>query len=296
MDIVRKFLKWLVPRQINVLLHAGYSFESMRDNLAALRTERLLASERAQDPKRLLRYGFRGYSQNDEDGILQEIFRRIGVVEKTFVEFGVGSGRENNTLYLLFSGWRGLWIEADHSAIVAIRKGLSEYIRGGQLTLLEEFVHKDNIDSLLRRGGFEGEIDVLSIDISGNDYWVWKATSAVNPRVLCVEYNATFRPPASLVMNYRRDYRWDGTNYSGASLKALEELGSQKGYALVGCCLAGVNAFFVRRDLVQDRFCAPFTAENHYEPARHSLFLPEPDVHPPGLGMYKCTRPERAPE
>jgi hypothetical protein len=296
MNIVRKFLKRLVPPQINVLLHAGYSIESVRDNLAALRTGSLLASERAQDPKRLLRCGFKGYSQSDEDGILQEIFRRIGVVEKTFVEFGVGFGTENNTLYLLFSGWRGLWIEADHSAVMAIGRRLSGYIRGGQLTLLEEFVDKDNIDSLLRGGGFEGEIDLLSIDISGNDYWVWKATSAVNPRVLCVEYNATFRPPVSLVVEYRRDYRWDGTNHFGASLKALEELGSEKGYALVGCCLAGVNAFFVRKDLVQDRFCAPFTAENHYEPARHSLFLPEPNVHPPGLGMYKCVGRERPPE
>ena len=296
MNIVRKFLRRLVPRQINVLIHAGYSIESLRDNLAAFRRASLLASERAQDPKRLLRYGFKGYSQGDEDGIVQEIFRRIGVAQKTFIEFGVGLGTENNTLYLLFSGWRGLWIEADHSAVMAIRRGLSEYIRGGRLTLLEEFVDKDNINSLLLRGGFEGEVDLLSIDISGNDYWVWKSVSAVNPRVVCVEYNAAFRPPVSLVANYRRDFRWDGTNYFGASLKALEELGSQKGYALVGCCLWGVNAFFVRRDLVQDRFCAPFTAENHYEPARHSLFLPEPDVHPPGFGMYTCLGPERPPE
>ena len=296
MNIVRKFLRRLVPRQINVLIHAGYSIESLRDNLAAFRRASLLASERAQDPKRLLRYGFKGYSQGDEDGIVQEIFRRIGVAQKTFIEFGVGLGTENNTLYLLFSGWRGLWIEADHSAVMAIRRGLSEYIRGGRLTLLEEFVDKDNINSLLLRGGFEGEVDLLSIDISGNDYWVWKSVSAVNPRVVCVEYNAAFRPPVSLVANYRRDFRWDGTNYFGASLKALEELGSQKGYALVGCCLWGVNAFFVRRDLVQDRFCAPFTAENHYEPARHSLFLPEPDVHPPGFGMYTCLGPEQPQE
>lgn len=296
MAIVREFLKWLVPRQINVLLHAGYSLESLRDNLAALRMGSLLATERAQDPKRLLRYGFKAYSQSDEDGIVQEIFRRIGVAERTFIEFGVGSGTENNTVYLLLSGWRGLWIEADHNAVMAIRRGLSEYIRRGQLTLLEEFVDKDNINTLLRRGGFEGEVDLLGIDISGNDYWVWKAISAVNPRVVCVEYNPTFRPPASVVMSYCPGFKWNVTNYFGASLEALEQLGSQKGYALVGCCLAGVNAFFVRKDLVQDRFCEPFTAENHYEPARHSLFLSEPDVHAPGLGMYECLASERPPE
>ena len=271
------------------MLQAGNSAAAIRTSLASLRTQSLLASERARDPKRLLAYGFKGHSQNDEDGILQEIFRRINATRRTFVEFGAGTGTENNTLYLLFAGWRGLWIECDANLVSSISKALAAYIENGQLVVRQAFVERDNIDSIIRGGGFDGEIDLLSIDIDGNDYWVWKEIAAVNPRVVTIEYNATFRPPVSVVMDYRQEYRWDGTNYFGASLKALEGLGRQKGYALVGCCLAGLNAFFVRQDLVQDRFCPPFTAENHYEPPRYSLFgaRPDDDTHPSGVGMYK---------
>ena len=290
MRTIGKFLKRLLQPYITALLQAEqFSARSVRSSLAALRTQALLASERARDPKRLLSYGFKGYSQNDEDGILQEIFNRISPTEKTFIEIGIGwGGIENTTVYLLLSGWRGLWIEAGDQAVSSIRKGLAGYLKGGQLTLVHEFVDKENVDSLIRGTGFGGEIDLLSIDIDGNDYWVWDTISSVNPRVVVIEYNATFRPPARVVMEYCKDFRWDETNYYGASLKALEELGSQKGYALVGCNITGTNAFFVKQDLVQDRFSSPFTAENHYEPPRFSLFLPQLDMHPPGLGMYKC--------
>jgi hypothetical protein len=70
----------------------------------------------------------------------------------------------------------------------------------------------------------------------------------------------------------QQELHWDGTSYYGASLKALELIGSRKGYELVGCSLSGINAFFVRRDLVKDSFCAPFTAENHFEPPRFGFY------------------------
>ena len=69
----------------------------------------------------------------------------------------------------------------------------------------------------------------------------------VKPRVVVIEYNAVFRPPVAVVTEYRRDFVWDGTSYYGASLQALEGLGSRKGYALVGCSLSGINAFLVGR-------------------------------------------------
>ena len=292
MGIIKRWVRRLVPEvepYLKAMLQTGYSAMAIRASLTSLRTQSLLASDRARDPKRLLAYGFKGYSQNDEDGILQEIFRRINATRRAFVELGAGSGAENNTLYLLFSGWRGLWIECDASLVSSISNALAAYIESGQLVVLQEFADMNNIDSIIRGAGFDGEIDLLSIDIDGNDYWVWKKIAAVKPRVVTIEYNATFRPPVSVVMDYRKEYRWDATNYFGASLKALEGLGRQKGYALVGCCLAGINAFFVRQDLVQDRFCSPFTAENHYEPPRYSLFgaRPDDDTHPSGVGMYK---------
>jgi len=296
MGIIKRCVKRFVPELKPIheaLLQTGYSARVIQTNLTSLRIQLLLASERARDPKRLLSHGFKSYSQNDEDGILQEIFRRINATRRTFVEFGVGSGTENNTLYLLFAGWRGLWIECDATSASSIRIALSAYIESGQLVVRQEFADKNNIDSVIRSAGFEGEIDLLSIDIDGNDYWVWKEISAVEPRVVTIEYNATFPPPASVVMKYSKEHRWGGTNYFGASLSALEDLGRQKGYALVGCCLAGANGFFVRQDLVQDRFCSPFTAENHYEPARYSLFGGRDDTHPSGVGMYERVEHEK---
>ena len=88
-----------------------------------------------------------------------------------------------------------------------------------------------------------GEIDLLSIDIDYNDYWIWKAVTAVSPRVVVIEYNATLRPPMSLVVPYDPACMWDGTNYFGASLEALVRLGRDKGYRVVACNYTGVNAF-----------------------------------------------------
>ena len=104
-------------------------------------------------------------------------------------------------------------------------------------------------------------------------YWVWQAIEIVKPRVVAIEYNATLRPPMSVVVPYRPDAEWDGSNYYGASLAALVKLGGQKNYRIVGCSIAGVNAFFVRADLVGDHFHGPPTAEEHYEPPRHHFYL-----------------------
>jgi hypothetical protein len=134
------------------------------------------------------------------------------------------------------------------------------------------------------QAGFKDEIDLLSIDIDFNDYWVWKAVNAVNPRVVVIEYNAMLRPPMSLVVPYEPTQRWDGSNYGGASLEALVRLGQSKGYRIVGCSFAGANAFFVRDDLCADHFVAPATAEEHYEPTRY-FFAAQPG-HRPRFGPY----------
>jgi hypothetical protein len=232
-----------------------------------------MAKPRHGDPRRLLRYGFKTYSQNDEDGIIQEIFRRIGETSRTFVEFGVESGAECNSVKLMVEGWSGLWIEAraDHGNV--IRRRFAPFLASGRLRLLERLVSAENIDALLAEGGMGGEIDLLAIDIDYNDYWVWKAITAVRPRVVVIEYNASLRPPLSLTVPYDPQGRWDGSNFYGASLEALVRLGREKGYRIVGCSIAGVNAFFVRDDLCGDRFLEPATAAEHYEPPRHFFHL-----------------------
>jgi hypothetical protein len=243
-----------------------------------------LAQPRYGEPKRLLRHGFKVYSQHDEDGIIQEIFRRIGPSSRTFVEFGVETGVECNTAKLLIEGWRGLWIEANPQACKVITSSFSDFLGDRRLALRQNFVTAENINPLLESAGSIGEIDLLSIDIDFNDYWVWKAISAVSPRAVVIEYNAGLRPPLSLTVPYQPNRAADGTNFFGASLEALVRLGGQKGYRIVGCNISGSNAFFVREDLCADHFLEPATAEEHYEPPRHffSLLLAGPQAPKPG--------------
>ena len=244
-----------------------------------------LAKPRYADPKRLLRYGFKVYSQSDEDGIIQEIFNRVGTRNRIFVEFGVESGVECNSVKLLVEGWRGLWLDGGTQHVAKIHTLFRTFIDDRRLTANEAFVVAENINSLLEQGGVTGEIDFLSIDIDNNDYWVWKEITAIKPRVVAIEYNATLRPPMSLVVPYDPERRWDGTNYFGASLEALVRLGRDKGYQIVGCNFSGANAFFVREDIAEDLFVEPATAEEHYEPPRY-FFAMLRGGHRPHPGQY----------
>src|SRR4051794_30133259 len=84
---------------------------SLRLNIQRVWSEEL-EKPRYADPKRLLRYGAKVFSQNEEDGMIQEIFKRIGTGPRTFIEFGVENGVQCNTVKLLLQGWRGLWLES----------------------------------------------------------------------------------------------------------------------------------------------------------------------------------------
>lgn len=112
---------------------------------------------------------------------------------------------------------------------------------------------------------------MLSIDVDYNDYWIWQAIDCIEPRVVVIEYNASWPPPSCVTVPYDAEGEWKGDNLFGASLAALAKLGDRKGYRLVGCSLSGVNAFFVRKDLCGERFLAPGSAAEHYEPARYFL-------------------------
>src|SRR5262249_40846403 len=141
-------------QQILSLLH---SLGDLSRYAISMRVQRCwteeIANPRHADPKRLLRYGFKVYSQNDEDGIIQEIFRRVGVHHRTFVEFGVETGLECNTAKLLVEGWEGLWIEANASSAAKIRVNFAPFIAEQRLTVAQSAVTAENINDLLTRGG-----------------------------------------------------------------------------------------------------------------------------------------------
>lgn len=246
----------------------------LNHKLAELESLRLFdvalpSNSRYADPLRLLRHGFQVCSQNQEDGMIQEVFRRIGVTDQVFAEVGVGNGIENNTSFLLSQGWRGYWIDGDPGMLRAIADRPD--IGGDCLQTLVSFVTRENISGSFQQLGVPKEVDLLSLDIDQNTYYAWEGLDQFRPRVVIVEYNGAIPSYVDWKVNYDPKRTFDGTLNSGASLKAFELLGRKLGYSLVACDYLGVNAFFVRTDLVDDKFCQPFTAENHFEPFRYAL-------------------------
>lgn len=278
-------------RKIYSHIHAFYTLTGRGESIYALmareRRDRILQAELAADPRTLTAYGFTAYSQADEDGIITEIFARIGTTDRRFVEFGCGDGLENNSTYLLLTGWTGLWMDGGAENIEIVRKAFHDYLADRRLTLTKTFITRENINSLISSAGFSGEIDFLSIDIDGNDYWIWEALTVIRPRVIAIEYNATFRPPHKIVQEYNPSHVWQSDNAYGASLSAVETLGSRLGYVLVGCSYAGTNAFFVRRDLEAGAFSAPFTAQHHYREPMYDAFVRGFTRHRRAVGKYR---------
>lgn len=246
--------------------------------------ENLFENPKYKNTKRLGRFYRSVFAQNGEDGVIEEIFNRIGVTNKTFVEFGA-HGIKNNSTFLLVKGWNGLWIGAKHKKSERlIRNKFRELIRSGQLRYLQEWIDEQNIEDLFRQAAVPENFDLLSIDLDGNDYWIWKAISSYRPRVVSIEYNATLPHHVFWVMKYNAGHKWDQTSFFGASLAAMEKLAGEKGYKLVGCDFSGCNAFFVSQDENLEQFEAPFTAGNHYEPPRY--FLRRASGHSPGFGPF----------
>lgn len=194
---------------------------------------------------------FSAFSQWGEDGIIDWLLTRLPGIPETFVEFGVEDYRESNTRLVLFlRNWRGLIMDGSEAHIRSIQS--QDIYWRYDLTAKCAFIDKDNINELIASSGLEGDIGLLSIDIDGNDYWVWQAMDVVRPVVLVCEYNAVLGDVHRLSVPYQADFQRTHAHHSnlyfGASLPALIHLGEQKGYRFVGTNSNGCNAFFVRAD------------------------------------------------
>ena len=173
-------------------------------------------------------------------------------------------------------GWSGLVLEGNPDAVTAVRaQSVSQW---RDLRVAEAFITRENINTLLKMHGAVGEISVLSIDIDGNDYWVWEAMECVTADIVIIEFNYRFGPSLKVAVPYDPEFVKSAAHpsgvYFGASLAALCALGERKGYAFIGCSGGGVNAFFVRRD----RLCAPLRAlssEEGYRAGQHAELLRE---------------------
>ena len=192
------------------------------------------------------------FSQWGEDGIIAYLLARVPIDRPWFVEFGVEDYREANTRFLLMTrNWRGLVIDGSETHVRAIREDDVSWRH--DLTARCAFVTRENINALISEAGFTGDIGLLSIDIDGNDYWVWEAIDVVSPRIVIVEYNSLWGPKRAVTVPYdpafTRTQKHHSNLYFGASVGAFVRLGTSKGYSLVGGNSAGNNLFFVRDDV-----------------------------------------------
>lgn len=204
--------------------------------------------------------GFNVYSQTCEDGILLHIFNCIGFTNRRCVDIGASGIENSNVANLIINhAFDGLLIEGNESAVKSAKKQYLS-IRHAKLfipTVVNAYATMENVNGLLVDNGFSGSIDLLSIDIDGIDYWVWKAINAIDPRVVVVEYQDILGPKRSWTVPYTpafngSQYEVNRTymNYGGASLTAFTKLANAKGYRLVGCNRGGWNAFFVNNSAI----------------------------------------------
>jgi hypothetical protein len=234
-----------------------------------LRAQLELSLKTVKNP--LNRFGAKYFSSTDEDGITLEIVKRLGIKTGTFAEFGVGDGLENNTLILLASGWRGFWIGAENLAF-------NHNLNPKRFAFFKAWVSLENITQLMRQGLESiatSELDVLSIDLDGNDYYFVRQllNAGILPKVFIIEYNAKFPPPIKWTIKYDANYMWDKTDYQGASLALFGELLTKFSYTLVCCNAAtGSNAFFVRNEYLPYFVDIPENIEDIFVGCRYQLY------------------------
>ena len=194
----------------------------------------------------LLAERFRYRSQNEEDGLLLALFKRIGTTDRRCVEIGCGLNGGNSGFLVQECGWTGLMVDADRHKIATIKTRFA----GHAVTAVKHRVTREDVNRLLSTYGFTGEIDLLSVDVDGVDFWLWEAVTICSPRVVVIEYNWLFGPERAVTVPYDAEFAkaaQQQRSYRGASLAALVHLGRRKGYRLVAT--ERVNAFFLRNDI-----------------------------------------------
>jgi hypothetical protein len=197
---------------------------------------------------------FKVFSQWGDDGIIQYLINKLDIPNKVFIEFGVENYKESNTRFLLINNnWAGCVMDGSEKNIEYIKNDIISW--GYELHSYAAFITKGNINKLLNdflKTGYNREIGILSIDIDGNDYWIWKEIDAVNPIIVIVEYNCLFGIEKALTIPYRDDFDRLSAHksklYYGTSLLAICDLAKDKGYIFIGCNSAGNNAYFIRKD------------------------------------------------
>ena len=263
--MIKKFLKRIF-RPVHLIHNAENMVTiSKIENLEILAAKALILANENRKNLNIQDYEFKVFSQWGDDGIIQFLIRIIDIPFKTFVEFGVQDYSESNTRFLLMNNnWDGYIMDGSKDYIDHVKK--QEYYWRFNLTAKTAFITAENINQLLRGTSFQKEIGIYHIDIDGNDYWIWKHTTEINPVIVIVEYQSVFGCSKAITTPYQSDFVRSTAHYSnlyyGASILALCDLAEEKGYYFVGCNSAGNNAYFVRKDKIGT--LKPLTASEGY--------------------------------
>lgn len=258
--LTKRVFNRLVPSVINELeLERGSTF--VDDEAAAqknlMMSYRMLASQGRAALPSFADAGFRKYSQFEEDGILLLLFSLIAPVNRTCVEICAGNGRECMASNLIINhGWWGHLFDGNEANVAAGQRFFSSndhtFFCPPQFT--QAWVTAENVNDHIAKSGATGPIDLLSLDIDGMDYWVWKAISVVQPQVVVCETHNLIPPDLALTVPYDPGFVFASEDYRGASLLAMRNLGREKGYRLVGTHRYGFNAFFVKDGVGEEFF------------------------------------------
>lgn len=221
----------------------------------------------------LEQYEYSLFSQNGEDGILRRLYSQIGFGSRRFLEFGFEPTESNSLRLALKEGFGGLFIDGSPSVVSRFNRAARSFGLVG-VRAVHRFLDLDNLEPTIRQGGLPAEIDLLSIDVDGNDYWFWEGIRCLSARIVVIEYNASLGPERSCSVPYDplfdRHRKHASGFYCGASLAALERLGRRRGYSLVGCDSNGVNAFFVREDCLTPEL-TELTSQSAFRPHKNRI-------------------------
>lgn len=265
MEPIINNLKETIASLINIQDASFRTITTLKDLLIEFQTK----IYQHMHPNPLNQFGLKCFSQSDEDGITIEILQRLKIKKGVYAEIGVGNGLENNTLILVAMGWKGFWVGNEDLAF--------SYSPSSKFNYFKTWLTKDNVLDVIQSGMNsidEREIDVISIDVDGNDIYLANQLliNGIRPKIFIIEYNGQFVPPTKFQIEYNQLHVWQGDNFYGAALSNLDELFRLYDYRLI-CCnsQSGVNAFFIKNEYNELFLDVPNDIRKIYSPPRYNL-------------------------
>lgn len=258
----------MFPKNRLKLIIDHYIFKAGIAQLHDIMLSKYLLDLKTYSPNPLNKRGYAVFSQFDEDGIIAEILQRLEITEGQFLELGVGDGTENNTLNLLVKNWRGLWI-GGQSLINP------EFFQSGKLRFVKSWITAENVVKLIRENlaGYINELDLISIDLDGNDLAVWKQVlSNWKTKVIVAEYNGRFDSQTNWSMPYSPNHTWKRDVFFGTSFRSMVTFFESVGYTVVATSLNGTNLFLVSNEYASRFNDVPSSLDEIFNPARNFLF------------------------